>query len=110
LGIPDELCIAGVKDKVNLINNLCEKYKLSFSQILVFGDDYLDTKIKKDIPEIIFACPLNAPFYFYHMADLVLPKPGGQHAFRLLVDLVLYVQKKHFAQDIISQALKVYKV
>ena len=60
----------------------------------------------KLIPEFgIFACPNNAVFYVKHHANLIVDKHGGDSAFRLLIDLVLYLQNKHFAQSFIENAL-----
>lgn len=105
LGIPDELLIAGTGDKRENTNNLLQKQNIQAHQALIFGDDFLDAQVKLDNQDIIYACPTNTPFYLQHAADLVVPRAGGHHAFRLLLDLILYIQGKHIAQDVIERAL-----
>lgn len=104
LGIPLELCAQGINDKINKVQEMQAFTRVTKEETLIFGDDYMDYEIKDF--SAIYAIPANAPFYFHPAADLVLPKNGGQGAFRLLLDLILYIQNKHFAQDLISKSLK----
>lgn len=103
LGIPQELCAQGIDNKTKKVEEMQIFAKVAKEEMLIFGDDYLDYEIK-DLGSI-YAIPANTPFYFYPVADLVLPKNGGNGAFRLLLDLILYVQNKHFAADLIDKAL-----
>lgn len=105
LNIPDNLCAGGKLEKIETIKEMIKPYALSLSQVLLVGDDYLDAKVKLSAPEILFATLQDAPFYFQQCADLVVARNGGHHAIRLLLDLILYVQKKHFAQELIDRAL-----
>jgi 3-deoxy-D-manno-octulosonate 8-phosphate phosphatase (KDO 8-P phosphatase) len=102
LKIPDELCFEGHKDKKIIIQTLLSKYNLIANQIVLFGDDYFDAIVKVEMPSIVFASPCNAPFYFQDLADVIIPRQSNNHSFRLLLDLILYLQKKHFAQEIID--------
>lgn len=107
VGIPDDMCFIGDDariDKKIKIKLIQEKRNILREETLLFGDDFLDIEAKSTAA--IFACPKNTPFYFQEQADLIIPLKGGQHTFRLLLDLVLYVQNKHFAQKYIEESLR----
>lgn len=106
LGIPEELCICGALDKVSIANNLQEKFDLATNQTMIFGDDMLDAMVKQKKAIGFYACPQNTPFYLQPLADLIVPAPGGTRALRLLLDLILFLNKKHFAQSLIEKAIK----
>jgi 3-deoxy-D-manno-octulosonate 8-phosphate phosphatase (KDO 8-P phosphatase) len=105
LGIPEELCIGGSLDKPTVLRQIQEKYNLQASQILMYGDDFLDVQVKLSIPDVLFVTPSDSPFYISAQADLVLQQQGGHHAFRQLLDLLLFVQNKHFAQQLIQKII-----
>lgn len=105
LGIPNDLCIGGQSDKLVVIQEIQKKYGILDSEVLIFGDDHYDAVVKKQNPALMLAVPLNAPFYYHNFADIVVPRNGGDHAYRRLLDLILYIQGKHFDQDLITQAL-----
>jgi 3-deoxy-D-manno-octulosonate 8-phosphate phosphatase (KDO 8-P phosphatase) len=104
-GICKDMFFEGVLlNKTEIVENLTKSLSLTKQDILFFGDDFIDLS-SKDLVSI-FASPQNTPFYIKDKADLVLPVNGGDGAFRLLLDLVLYVQDRHpFAQDLINQSL-----
>lgn len=102
LGIPDDLCIEGKREKLVEIERIVNKRNETLNNVLFFGDDFLDARVKTAKEDICFAMPHDAPFYLQPIADLVVPRSGSNHAFRLLLDLVLFVQQKHFAQDFIQ--------
>lgn len=106
LGIPEELCIVGVKHKPSIIKELMQRYDLKLEQMAIFGDDFLDAQVKLELSDMMFIAPANAPFYLSTQADLTLPLAGGQSAFRLFLDLLLFVQGKHFAQELIQKSLQ----
>lgn len=103
LGIPEHLCLDGKRDKVTIVKGMVADEKFELNQILFFGDDCFDATVKIKLPEIVFGAPSNAPFYYQDLADVTVPKPGGKHSFRLLLDLLLYLRGKHFAQDLIAK-------
>lgn len=105
LGVPLEHCILGQDDKVAVLAEIMKQMNRSIHEIAMFGDDHLDVRVKLAYSEIVFAAPSNLPFYYYHLADIVIPRDGGHHALRYFLDLILFVQKKHWAQDIITAAL-----
>ncbi|MBU4269400.1 hypothetical protein KJ644_02060 [Candidatus Dependentiae bacterium] len=105
LGIPDDLCFTGIdNNKIEKIKLIQNKYNISKEEILYFGDDLLDFQTVDATG--IMTCPANTLFYFQNQADLIIPRVGGNGAFRILLDLVLYVQNKHFAQEFIDKSLK----
>lgn len=107
LQIPDNLIILGSKDKTVAVKKLQETTGASSEQTLVFGDDVLDALVKHLDPKVCLAMPLNSIFYLQQLADCVTPNSAGRDgAFRLLVDLVLYIQGKHQTQELITQALE----
>jgi 3-deoxy-D-manno-octulosonate 8-phosphate phosphatase (KDO 8-P phosphatase) len=106
LKIPSEFVINGHENKSFYIKEIQKKYSIYDSETLIFGDDSLDARAKREIPDIFFVTPANAPFYYQAFADLVIPKTGGNHALRLLLDLILFVQEKHFDQDLIAAVLQ----
>jgi len=105
LGIPDDLCYIGKEDKLTIIKKIQKNYGISSKQTLMYGDDTYDVGVKTQDSQLLLAIPANAPFYYTELADLVLPLSGGNNAFRLLMDLILYVQGNHFDQDLIKQCL-----
>lgn len=105
LGISETLCAAGMDTKTDSIKKIQSTLSISAEQTLIIGDDYLDAEVKLNGTVGVYVCPANALFYLQPHADLILPRNGGDSAFRLLMDLILYVQNKHFAQTLIAQAL-----
>jgi len=105
LGIPKELLAQDVcTDKREAMATFKQHLGVSQEEVLFFGDDVLDTTV---LPEIsLLACPANALFYVQHTAELITPRSGGEGAFRLIIDLVLYVQGKHFTQSLLENALR----
>jgi 3-deoxy-D-manno-octulosonate 8-phosphate phosphatase (KDO 8-P phosphatase) len=107
LEIPEDLCFTGEDvnvDKKIKIQLMQKNRKIKPEETLLFGDDFLDVDAKSAVGT--FVCPQNTPFYFQDLADVIVPLHGGDSAFRLLLDLILYVQKTHFAHKYIDAALK----
>ena len=104
LGIPKTLCIQGKSQEKNeTVQAMQKEVGASYESTIFMGDDILDARTKKTCS--FFVAPANAPFYIQSAADLLLPLAGGNGAVRLLIDLILYAQKKHFAQRYINTAL-----
>ncbi len=106
LGIPEDLCFAGMESKLETVKALQKKINVSSEQALIFGDDFMDAEVKRSGLAGLYICPSNTPFYFQNAADVVVPRYGGDGAFRLMMDLVLYIRGQHFAQKYIEAALK----
>ena len=106
VGVPKDLCIVDMIDKPPATQQLQERFNLTAQQTVIFGDDFLDARVKQENLVSMFICPNDAPFYIQTYADLVIPRNGGHAAFRLFADLVLYVQQNHFAKDLIDASLR----
>ena len=103
LGIPEELCLMGIKDKLAVIRTLQRTYQITDLATLIVGDDILDAQVKDTAPLIFYTCPANAPFYVQAIADLILPRTGGDGAVRLLFDLMLFARNQHPVQELIKK-------
>ena len=104
LKIPENLCYTGKNNgKIKTLKIIQNDVKTTKKETLFFGDDIFDAQTKDYVG--IFASPANAVFYVQHIADIVIPKNGGGGSFRLLLDLILYSQQKHFAQELIDRSL-----
>jgi 3-deoxy-D-manno-octulosonate 8-phosphate phosphatase (KDO 8-P phosphatase) len=104
LRVPDKLYYKGIdKNKAATVQKIQTDLKVSQEETLFFGDDILDLQAKNAAG--IFACPANGLFYIKAAADIISPKPGGNGALRAILDLVLYIQEKHLAQEAIKKAL-----
>ncbi len=102
LGIPEDLLVGGELDKPSAIGIIQKKYGLHPEETLIIGDDQLDVMVKHAKKAALFITPSNAPFYIQAQADAVVPRHGGDSAFRLLLDVILYLNKAHFAQEVIQ--------
>lgn len=104
LGIPDDLYYQGIdKNKSSAVIEIQKKVSANKEQTLFFGDDILDLETKSCIG--LLASPSNGMFYVHENADIVTPRSGGNGAFRLILDLILYVQNKHISQEILKKSL-----
>lgn len=105
LGIPESLCVGGSHDKPSVTRTLQQTYDVQPEQTMAFGDDYLDAMVKIYKAASLYACPANTIFYLQPLADLIIPAAGGTHALRLVLDLWLYSNQKHPAQELIERVL-----
>jgi len=104
LGIPDHLYYEGVdKNKCVAVEEVQAKVGVKKEETLFFGDDLLDLATKPCVSLLV--SPSNALFYIHSNSDIVVPRAGGNGALRLVLDLILYVQKKHIAQECLEKAL-----
>lgn len=107
LQIPENLVILGSRNKCLAVEQFQSITNIPSEQTLIFGDDIIDAVVKENDPKIFFAMPNNGIFYLKHLADCIIPiNAGEQSAFRLLLDLILYVQDKHDTPHLIKQALE----
>ncbi|MCK4517692.1 hypothetical protein KAT92_02880 [Candidatus Babeliales bacterium] len=105
LGIPDDLYYEGFsRGKTKAVLKIQEKLNIKKEETIFFGDDLLDLETKENIT--ILASPTNALFYIHENSEIIVPRSGGNGAMRLLLDLILYAQERHPAQEIIKNALK----
>ena len=105
LNIPENLCFTGIsQNKIEKVKIIQKQNNIKKDQTLYFGDDFLDYEAIDAVG--IMCSPQNSPFYFQEKANLVIPRDGGNGALRLLLDFVLYIQGKHFAQQFIETSIK----
>lgn len=104
LRIPQNLCRFVAWDKKEAeVKNIQAQFSCTPKQTMIIGDDISDSML---LPQtLLFACPSDAPFYIQKHAALVSPLPGGSGAIRPLIDLLLFVQKKHPQQELVAGAL-----
>lgn len=105
LGVPEHLISQGISDKREATKKLLSSLSIADNAMLMFGDDVLDAQVKINDPDHLFACPADAPFYIQSIADIVIPRDGGRHAFRLLVDLILFIRGQHPMQSVIENVV-----
>lgn len=103
LGIADDFLIGGQQNKTESIKLLQQKLGITEQNTLIIGDDFLDLMVKQSKAAALLACPADAVFYIQTEADIVLPRDGGRGALRMLIDLILFCQGKHFAQALLEK-------
>lgn len=91
----------GIKDKVNIAQQLCDKYEITFENIAYIGDDINDILLLRKVG--LSASPENAPEYVKKEADWVIPVKGGDGAFRAFVEQ--YLQSKNLLQTALNKYL-----
>jgi 3-deoxy-D-manno-octulosonate 8-phosphate phosphatase (KDO 8-P phosphatase) len=79
--------LQGVKNKLEMARDLCDKLKISLSETAFIGDDINDVPLMKAVG--FRACPANAPIKIKSMVDFVTLTKGGDGAFREFVEHIL---------------------
>jgi len=80
--------LMGVRNKLDVAKQLCEKMGISLSENVAYiGDDLNDIPLLRAV--IISAVPANAPTYVKDVALWKLSKQGGQGVFREFVEKLL---------------------
>ncbi|MFY7971736.1 MAG: KdsC family phosphatase [Flavobacteriales bacterium] len=82
-----DLLFQGVKNKVAVANELCEKLGIELSEVAFIGDDLGDMALLQQVG--ISGSPSNAPSYIQSIASIVTQKKGGDGAFREFVETIL---------------------
>lgn len=82
----------GVKDKVSVAKNLCDKLGLTLKDTAYIGDDINDILLLKEVG--LSASPKNAPEYIKDLTDVVIDVNGGDGAFRAFVEYILEANGK----------------
>lgn len=82
-----DILYLGVKNKINVINDICDKYKLTYEEIAYIGDDINDLEVIKSVG---FGCAVHdampevrAEAYYVTMAK------GGEGAVREIAELII---------------------
>lgn len=77
----------GVKDKLSLLNHICQKKSLTFNNIAYIGDDVNDLA---NICSVGWSMtPNNATHIVKQHADMVLPKNSGNGAIRSACEFII---------------------
>ena len=77
----------GVKNKVDVLNELTNQLGISSSEVAYIGDDINDIGILREVG--CSACPSSSPEYIKELVDKVLNKKGGEGVFREFVEYVI---------------------
>lgn len=73
-------CFSGVRDKVSVMQKVCETEGIDFSQVAFLGDDLQDLELMKQVG--LAAAVGDAHALLQQEAFFVCTKPGGFGAFR----------------------------
>jgi len=77
----------GVKDKVAVAKELCEKLNIELKDVAYIGDDINDMKLLNLVGWA--GVPASAPLYVKGLATMQLKKNGGEGVFREFVENIL---------------------
>lgn len=77
----------GVKDKVDVAKELCEKLNIKLMDVAYIGDDLNDMKLLQLVGWA--GVPTSAPSYVKALATIKLTKKGGDGVFREFVESLL---------------------
>ncbi len=86
-----DICRIGVHEKLSVIRELCEQYKVSLSEIAYVGDDVNDLETLGAVG-LSFSVP-NAVEQVKEMADVVTSRRGGDGAVREAADYILKMRQ-----------------
>lgn len=77
----------GVKNKLEVAENLCKELSISLDEVAYIGDDLGDVELLKNVG--ISATPNSAPEYIKKYSQMVMTKNGGEGVFREFVEKIL---------------------
>lgn len=77
----------GVKNKLEMAENLCKELNISLDEVAYIGDDLGDIELLKNVG--ISATPNSAPEYVKKYSQMVMTKKGGEGVFREFVEKIL---------------------
>lgn len=77
----------GVKNKLEVAENLCKELNISLDEVAYIGDDLGDIELLKNVG--ISATPNSAPDYIKKYSQMVMTKNGGEGVFREFVEKIL---------------------
>lgn len=77
----------GVKNKMEVADNLCKQLNISLDEVAYIGDDLGDIELLKNVG--ISATPNSAPEYVKKYSQMVMTKNGGEGVFREFVEKIL---------------------
>ena len=77
----------GVKNKLEVAENLCKELNISLDEVAYIGDDLGDIELLNNVG--ISATPNSAPEYVKKYSQMVMTKNGGEGVFREFVEKIL---------------------
>ena len=77
----------GVKDKLTVALQLCQKLGFDISEAAYIGDDIGDIALLRAVG--FAGVPANAPEYIKELGNMRLSKKGGEGAFREFVETII---------------------
>ena len=77
----------GVRDKLEVAENLCKELNITLEDVAYIGDDLSDVELLKNVG--ISATPNSAPDYIKKYSQMVMTKNGGEGVFREFVEKIL---------------------
>ncbi len=82
-----EYLFQGVKDKLSVAQDLCNKLNISLSDAAHIGDDLNDVQLLKAVG--YSGAPANAPLYIKQLVRHTTTLKGGEGAFREFVEHII---------------------
>lgn len=82
-----DYCYLGVKDKLSIVNTLCDKLAIKLTEVAYIGDDLNDIEVLSKVG--IAGVPASAPSYVKRLANISLSKKGGEGVFREFVESII---------------------
>lgn len=82
-----DLVYYGVKDKTEILKEVCFVRNIKPEEIAFIGDDVNDIEILRQVG--LSACPNDAVDSVKNIVDYICKKEGGRGAFRELADMIL---------------------
>jgi len=77
----------GIKDKVIIFNEICDRLSLQPAQVAYIGDDYNDLDVMKLAG--LTACPTDALPLIKNTVDMVCSLKGGEGCFREFAEMII---------------------
>jgi 3-deoxy-D-manno-octulosonate 8-phosphate phosphatase (KDO 8-P phosphatase) len=99
LGVSD--VYLGVDKKVDVFNEILERYQLSRSEVLYMGDDIPDLPVMKLAG--VATCPTDAAEEVKSLSMYISPKAGGAGCVRDVIEKVMKLQQKWFDESSSAQ-------
>ena len=79
----------GVRNKVEVANELCQQLGITLNEVAFIGDDLGDIELLKVVG--VAGVPASAPAYVRKLTTIHLKKKGGEGVFREFVEALLNV-------------------
>ena len=86
----------GVKNKVQVVQEIIDVLQIEWSQVAYLGDDINDLGLFSKVG--LSACPYSAPSYIKDRVDWTLDSKGGEGVFREFVERILTINKVDIVQ------------